>query len=37
MDKGVSFLQKGTRDVAPMFKTDAQKATDAKKAAEVKK
>ena len=37
MDKGVSFLQKGTRDVAPMFKTEAQKAADAKKAAEVKK
>lgn len=37
MDKGVSFQQKGTRDVAPMFKTEAQKAADAKKAAEVKK
>ncbi len=37
MDKGVSFQQKGTRDVAPMFKTDAQKAADAKKAAEVRK
>lgn len=37
MDKGVSFLQKGTRDVAPLFKTAAQKAEEAKKAAESKK
>jgi hypothetical protein len=37
MDKGVSFQQKGTRDVAPLFKTAAQKEAEAKKAAEAKK